>query len=448
MDTTSTPPWQRAAAKGGSAALILSLLFGGAGTALALGGSFDSALLVNTEAFVAIDSGDGASNIELRFGSSEQLTWNVTTGVFEFSDDLTVNGVLAVTGNVTTSGSLVAESDISTNANLTLNSDQTAANAVLTFGQPGTDETITFNNAAGEFQFSDDANFTGGVTAGSFFTAGNSQVQGALAVTGAIRTDSNLTINDDQTAADAVLTFGQPGTNETITFSNASGRFDLSDDLRVQGNMSGSTLTVDGAVTLTGRTYNFSNAAAASNTFLRNDGSGNLTWQSLSINGGSGNIVGLSPEYAGVVYFGSGSARTGTLANVYDTTNRINHYRWTTTRGTIQDYWMSVRVRVPSNFQAWDPVQPIQFQYRTGNASNAVNHVTVKMLDTAGSNVALTGAAALANTSLTTATITGPESAGTYTAGSYITLLIKTASTSAGSADAGFITLKWKTTTP
>jgi hypothetical protein len=136
------------------------------------------------------------------------------------------------------------------------------------------------------------------------------------------------------------------------------------------------------------------------------------------------------------------------MGYAYDATNKENYYRWTSTKGTIQDYWTAVRVRIPDNFVSWDNVRPIQFRYRTGSASSATNKLSVRMLDTAGAVVALTGAEGLANTSWTTATITGPAGAGTYTPAQYITLFIRAATTSSGSADAGFLNLNFETSAP
>ena len=71
----------------------------------------------------------------------------------------------------------------------------------------------------------------------------------------------------------------------------------------------------------------------------------------------------------------------------------------------------------------------------------------VTMLDTAGSSVSLTGGTNFANTSWTTATITGPEAAGTYTPGSYVTIIIamQARTTNSGEAHAGFLNLNWST---
>lgn len=329
------------------------------------------------------------------------------------------------------SGSILAHSDIKTRADLTINSDNGGADAILTFGNDGGAETVRFNDTTNNFSFSDDIDVTGNVDA-----------------TGTVSGDGNFTINEDNTAADAVLTFGSDGTTENITFQNSRDRFEFSDDVKTTGYLSGSTLTVDGTVTFRGQNLVFPNATGVSGAVLRTDGAGNLSW-STGINEGSGDIISMHPEYQNVLYYQSGSTYIGQLAlsgavnSGYEST-----YQWSSTKSAIQDYWMSVRVRVPDNFVRWDPVKSLQLRYRTKTSTTSQNHVTVRMLDTAGANVSLTGNAALASTTFATANITGPSSAGTYTPGSYITILIKAAANSSGQTNVGFLNVHWETKNP
>ncbi|MBT7337104.1 hypothetical protein HN801_00160 [Candidatus Peregrinibacteria bacterium] len=161
----------------------------------------------------------------------------------------------------------------------------------------------------------------------------------------------------------------------------------------------------------------------------------------------SGAQVSLSPEYAGAVYYGDGANNVGQMVLAYDSTNKENYYKWTSSVATLQDYNIAVRVKVPDEFTHWDGTAPIQFRYRTNAAASADNQMDITMLDTAGSAVSLTGGVNFANTSWTTATITGPESAGTYTPGSYVTIIIamQARTTNTGEAHAGYLNLNWTT---
>lgn len=105
---------------------------------------------------------------------------------------------------------------------------------------------------------------------------GNDKIQGSgtLITDGSISTKTNLTINSDNGAVDAVLTFGNDTLAETLTFSRANSRFEFSDDVYVQnafevdGNaqFDGSTLTFGDAsgdaVTANSATWTFANDTA------------------------------------------------------------------------------------------------------------------------------------------------------------------------------------------
>lgn len=375
---------------------IIAAMLAVSGQQIALAASsWSPTLLVNTEAFQTIDVGDGATNIELRFGSNlnAKIIYDLSNGRFNFTKPIYVQGGITATGSITTRQTLSGQ---------------------------------------------------------TLHVSGDAAVRGPLAVSGALRTDGNLSINDDGTAADAVLTFGNATLNQSLKYLHAQQKFEFSKDVRVTGNISGSSLTVDGNLNLHGLSYNFPSSRGAADSYLKEDGNGNLTWAAVSTGGGngSGNILTFHPQYPNATYFSSGATTVGQMTYGYDATNKENYYRWSSTQAALHDYWISIRVRVPDNFASWDPIQPIAFRYRTGNGSASNNYLTMKLLDTAGNPVALSNASGLANTSWTTATVTGPQSAGTFTPKGYFTVLIKQAANSSGSADAGYFTLNWETTNP
>lgn len=404
--------------------------------------SWKPTLLVNTESFQTIDEGDGTTDVEVRFGGSlnEIFRWNRARGTFQVTDDLSVQGTLSGTA-------LVVNKDANIGGTLSV------SGAILGVSS---------------------------ITSRSFLSgallrvSGPAEIHGALNASGAIRTDSNLTLNADIDGNDVVLTFGSDSVSETMTWLNSADKFQLSDDLSVLGTISGSVLRIDGnaqvqslsasgtirtegaisgatlniggQLTLRNQTYNAPTSQAVG--VLTNDGAGNLTWSATSIGNGSGLIMSMHPEYPNAIYFSSGASYIGQLYGSGGTTALDNSYVWTSTRATIQDYWISVRFRIPDNFSSWDVVKPIQFRYKTGDGTAGNNHVTVRLRDTAGAEVALTGGGGLANAAWTTASITGPESAGTWTPKGYATLYVKLASLTGGNAAAGFVNLNYETTTP
>lgn len=162
----------------------------------------------------------------------------------------------------------------------------------------------------------------------------------------------------------------------------------------------------------------------------------------------SGAQLSLSPEYSGAVYSASGSTNNvGQLTMAYDTTNSENYYKWNSTASTLQGYNIVIRAKVPDEFIHWDGSAPIQFRYRTNAVSADDNQMDVTVRDTAGAIVALSDNVNLANNSWQTAIITGPEAAGTYTPGSYITITVhmQARTTNTGEAHAGYLNLNWIT---
>lgn len=417
--------------------------------------SWRPTLLVNTESFQTIDEGDGTTNIEIRFGGTlnETIIWNRTDGAFQFSDDIQVLGTM--------SGSA-----LNVDRNATVGGTLTASGTITGVGAISAGTTITAGT---------------NITAGGRFSgatlrigSGGADIQGVLNASGAIRTDSNITLNDDAGAVDGVLSFGNASGTQNLTFQNSSQLFRLSRGLfvngaisgsllridgnaqvgslsasgaiRTEGSISGATLNIGGALTLRGITYNAPTSNVAGQ--LTNDGAGNLTWTNVEVGNGSGLIMSMHPEYPNAIYFSSGSSYIGQMTASGGTTSLENSYVWTTTRATLQDYWISVRVRIPDNFTSWDAVKPIELRYKTADGTSTNNHVTVRMRDTAGALVTLTNGSDLASATWATANITGPQSSGTWTPKGYATIYVKLAALTSKNAAAGFINLNYETTTP
>lgn len=409
--------------------------------AIAAPSSWSPSLLVNTESFQVIDEGDSTTNIYIQFGQliNKTLTYDRTKARFQFNAGLSVVGTLS-------------GSNLNIDRNATLGGTLTATGSIMTKS--------TFSGTT--------------LRIGT----GGADIHGTLSASGSVRTDGDLTINDDQTGADAVLTFGNStGNNPTVKYLNTAQKFQFSKGTSVIGHLSGSSLNVDrnatvgGTLTATGAIRTKGNLSGASlnvdstinwrgitytapttqsaNTFLKTDGAGGLTWASQSSGNGSGGIMSLHPEFPNAILFSSGSTYIGQLSASGGVAGiNENFYHWQSTKATIQDYWISVRVRLPDNFSSWDVMKPIELRYRTQDGTATNNHVTIRIKDTANTERALTGGGALANSSFTTANITGPEGGGTWAAKGYITLYIKLASLTGKFAELGFINLNYETTTP
>lgn len=161
---------------------------------------------------------------------------------------LRVSGSADVHGNLTASGSFRGDGDI------TINDDRTtSADAVLTFGNSTTNQTLKYVHSLQKFQFSKDLSVLGAISGSTLRIDGPADIHGALSASGAVHFDSNLSINDDRTAGvDAILTFGNGTLNQDLKYIDATQRFQFSKDLNVMGSISGASLVISGASSFSG----------------------------------------------------------------------------------------------------------------------------------------------------------------------------------------------------
>jgi hypothetical protein len=127
---------------------------------------------------------------------------------------------------------------------------------------------------------------------------------------------------------------------------------------------------------------------------------------------------------------------------VCDTSGDVhNYYNWTTAEASAQDYDIWIRWRVPDNFSAW-AANPVDVYGKRTDTSN--NAVTVYVYDTGGT-LENAGGTQVAGTTWTETTVEATF-AGTYTAGSYMTIrIVMTADTGGDSVQVGEISLDYLT---
>jgi len=371
---------------------------------------------------------DGAGNLVWSddnnsggFSFTELNSWFVNRAGDTMTGALTVHGT--VSGSTLSGGYIVGErGHVSTSL--------TSSGTLSVDGAAGFEGNVTVGNAN-----SDSVTFNADVTSNfipndeTYDLGSTSQRWNNIyANTGDF--DADLTLNQDDGAVDVTLTFGSDGTSETLTWINTEDVFEFSDDIQTTGALSASgKLVIDGAaefnstVKINGVTYTFPYSdGTATGKVLKTDGAGNLVWSDDTAGRSSGSIMSFHPEYPNAVYFASGSSAVGTLGLRYASSGSGlgNFYRWQTTKTTNQDYWISTRVRIPDNFSTWQETKPIELRYRTHSGT-----INVYAKDTDDANIALTGGSDLDTNDWTTATITGPESSGTWATGGYATFLIQ-----------------------
>jgi hypothetical protein len=260
------------------------------------GSSWGPTFLVNTEAFQTIDDSDTASNVVLRFGDGlrEQILYDRTNLRFAFSRSVKIGGALTVTGaTILNVGNTTATPDTGlalevigtasgTNLFATKSITGTSIQVNGTFGGAGltdcsnaTNSKLLWSSGTKQFSCGTDQSGAGGgggafTTTGALFTnfanrfvdQGGDSMTGSLIIknngflnaSGSVITNNNIALNSDNGAVDAVITFGNVLTPATITYSNATKRFDFTQEIHTSSNVTASgniivtnNLKVDGA---------------------------------------------------------------------------------------------------------------------------------------------------------------------------------------------------------
>ena len=285
-------------------------------------------------------------------------------------------------------------------------------------------------------------------------------------IPGGTDADSFILDFDDTVAAPGSITLQFGSTlARFLEYDTGAGWFNFSDDLNVTGD-----LTVTGGLLAAGN-VDFSSsaefhmrevadeAAAACTTVgeLVLDTAENRiyvctaagspgTWAASDMQTYSQSIV-YEPVYTDAVIQPDGTDNQGTLESFYADTDgspgnaNINHYKWGTTRATLQDMDLILRVVLPEGFVSFQAT-PLTLAYRTDTANAADNRLDILVEDTAGVAVPLTGASSLVSASWAAASVTFGGSP-TFTAGDSITIKIKLSGTNIGAAYAGQLSLNY-----
>ncbi|MDA0376339.1 MAG: hypothetical protein O3A80_03455 [bacterium] len=131
-----------------------------------------------------------------------------------------------------------------------------------------------------------------------------------------------------------------------------------------------------------------------------------------------------APGYDGAAYKDDGSNNTGKLYVTSSGAAISNHYVWTSTRSSLQDYDIVIHAEVPTDFVRWGE-NPLSLNYRTTSGSTDDAQADIEVYDTAGNQVTLSGDSTdLNNTSWTTADI-GFSGSPTWTTGSGFLIKIR-----------------------
>lgn len=369
----------------------------------------------NQNTFIIDKDGTSSTDIALTFGGTlaKRLWYDAATTRFTFDDDLHTTGNFTASGTLKVTGAAIFGSTIHFN-NVTYTfpySDGASSGKVLK------------TNAAGHLSWSDDTAVGTGLAYGDaksyFVDDGGDSMTGALLI--------QTKANGSAATADAGLQLEVVGAASGAHL-HAQDRLTSSGTIKVTG-----AATFGSTVNLGGVAYTFPTSdGAGSGKLLKTNGAGQLVWGNAGRS--SGAALGLRPMYPNVAYFGSGAAAIGTLSLRYSSGGEVtNHYRWQSTRTSNQHQWISTQIRLPDTFSSWEASKPVELRYRTNSG-----YITTYMLDTNDAPVTLSGNTNLRSASWTTATMTGPNTGGTWTPGDTFTVLLRLTNSGATLPDKTF----------
>jgi hypothetical protein len=239
------------------------------------------------------------------FGKDVEIDGNLILND-QIIGNVDLTGVVIVGGNSITTGQSTFNLINDTATTLNIGGAATNVNIGSTSGITNINNNLTVDGTA---------NVTGAATFGSTMAVtGATTIGGTLGVTGAITGSGNLNISGNTTLS---------GTASVTGKITGSGDLDIAGDAQF-GDIS----------EINGITYAFPSAQGGSDTFLKNNGSGTLTWAVPSITAGS--ITGVLPitnggtnnstaYSAGSVIFSDGTKLTQDNLNFFydDTNNRL-----------------------------------------------------------------------------------------------------------------------------
>ncbi|MEI8230512.1 MAG: hypothetical protein WCG83_05270 [Candidatus Peregrinibacteria bacterium] len=155
-------------------------------------------------------------------------------------------------------------------------------------------------------------------------------------------------------------------------------------------------------------------------------------------------LLPFHPSYPGAAYVADGSENVGRLFVNSDDLTGMNYYHWVSTKTSLQDYDIVLKVTVPPNFNTWkDPAIQISYRSETGLVTD--NKLDITVSDTAGNPVTLTGTAQnLMGTSWTTVDL-GISGSPQWTPGHDFKIVLKLSSKDSHFIELGTLKASMKT---
>lgn len=271
----------------------------------------------------------------------------------------------------------------------------------------------------------------------------NTNVTGALSASTTVLSPSvdratagTLTIGSTNATA---ITVGRTNANTQTTFLGTAlfkpttGN-DTTTAFQIQRANGTAMFTVDS----TNQTITFGDPASANKTIISTT-TGKVTKYGTARNEKK---IALTAEYTGAVLdAGNPGSNNGTMTSGFDISNRMNYYKWTTSQSSNQNYDVVVQVPLPNDFDGW-ATNPLSVSTYTNNTTNGT--ITLEVRDSGGTvRCNFASVTPGSNNIWSTNSSACSLSAGTYTAGDYMTLRLRMQSPNGGDVRLGNISLSY-----
>jgi hypothetical protein len=258
-------------------------------------------------------------------------------------------------------------------------------------------EQLYWDNANGQFVFTDDVNIQGNLTVTGTVNGVNLATVGANSHTQNTDTGTDATTFEINTGGNsATLSTAGLTADRIITFDDA--------DTKVVGENNTQTLT---------------------NKTL--DGDDN-TFQDIPLSAlkDRNRTILLKPEYPKMTLAEDGTDNQATIKQNFDPISGKIFYYLRSNKNSLQDLDFYIAVQVPDDFQSFQAI-PLQINFKSTTTNAADNHLDIELLDTVNSPVSLNFATDLVGAVADTWEVRDITFNGvpTFTPGEYMVLKIK-----------------------
>lgn len=345
-----------------------------------------------------------------------------------------------------------ASGTIKTESGIVLNAANTAQDGVLVFGNAIGQETLKFLNTEHRFEFSDDVAVTGKLSAsGGLSVDGQTYLNNSATVTGDLTVSGLINgIDLASLSASADNTHLKVSSGAGLTVSIAAGdyrlggvttRFTGTSSILLADDMTNYVYLTSTGLTVTQATFPTDRAVIQLASVVTAGGGVSSVTDRRVFNVNDSQRTDehvYEPTFEGAAYDGDGTGNVGQLSVSHSGSLMKNYYQWTTTRSTLQDYDVVLKVPVSPDFVRWS-ASPITVTYRSSSADVTDNALDIFVYDTAGNAVTLVGSSTGLKSTSWTSTQLSFSGSPLWTAGGEMLIKLRLSAKNMAQMQLGFI---------